>query len=51
MQSDPVIFIPIQIIQDDIINCFTSFKHIGEHDPIVIRMRLTTYYCNVKSGG
>ncbi|MNN23943.1 hypothetical protein D3C81_1373560 [compost metagenome] len=48
MESNAIIFIPVQIIQDDIINGFTSFKHIREHDPIVIWMWLTTDDCNIK---
>ncbi|MNI28277.1 hypothetical protein D3C73_820480 [compost metagenome] len=49
VQRNIVIRIPLAVIQHDLLYGFTSFKHVRQHNPIVIGMRLTSEYSNIIS--
>ncbi|MNR06464.1 hypothetical protein D3C85_1225360 [compost metagenome] len=49
VQRNVVICIPLAVIKDDLFDCFAAFKHVGQHNPIVIGMRLTSEHSNIIS--
>ncbi|MNP47689.1 hypothetical protein D3C76_1417550 [compost metagenome] len=49
MQCNAVIFIPVQVVQDDIVQRFASFQYVRQHNAVVVRIGLGAKNGNIKS--